>query len=529
MRKFKITLLVLYILIVVVLLYEAIIPGNVSSAQHKFVKKIINNISKTFVKKKIIKPTEIKVNNNIKEFYYTNETLTLDIEVLPSNASYKTLSFTSSNDEVLEVSSSGLITFKKEGNASVTISQNDANLEKIIELKVLKYVEPIIEPIEPESVLLKTVDNITTIPVGDVIKFYVVFDKDNINDFNYNFTSSNEDVCKVAGEYIYGLSSGTSTITYEHITTGLTSSVDVVITDGVIVEPTNYKLNGDQEIILGNKDKHIYNVKVNDEASNMYKIYKYVACNSDYVSDKSFMEIDSNTGELTVKKHGIGYVFAYSMDLKIKLSIRVVVKNIMPEFSLDDKRVILGDSYKVSINPTNIDTLTYDKYEFISSDENIAQVDGLGNISTKNTGNVTISVILDDGIDRVEKNFVLTIDKKVIEDDIGSSFGKIIRKGIAHFLGFIIFGFVSFFMFYLFIKNNYEGDSKLSLAVIAVNGLAFAILTELLQLFSPGRDGTIRDVFLDYFGYTISFILSILFILLIYFIKKNKKKINKIE
>lgn len=526
MKKFKITLLVLYILIVVVLLYEAIIPGDVSSAQHSFIKKVINNISKIFIKKKIINPTEIKVNNDLKETYYTNETLTLDIDVLPSNSSYKTLSFSSSDTHILDVSSSGIITFKNEGVASVIIKQKEGELEKTIDFKVLEYVEPIIEPIEPESVLLKTVDNITSVPVGDVIKFYVEFDKDNINDFNYLFTSSNEDVCKVAGEYIYGLSSGTSTITYTHITTGLTSSVDVVITDGIIVEPTYYRLDGNQEIILGDNTKHIYNVKVNDEASNMYKIYKYVACNSDYVSDKAFMEIDPNTGELTVKKHGIGYVFAYSMDLKIKLSIRVVVKNIMPEFSLDDKRVILGDSYKVSINPTNIEALTYDKYEFKSSNENVAEIDGLGNILTKNTGDATISVILDDGIDRVEKTFVLTVEKKVIEDDIGSSFGKIIRKGIAHFLGFIIFGIVSFMMFYLWIKPNYEGSSKLIILVIAINGLVFAILTEVIQVLSPGRDGTIKDVLLDYFGYTISFILCLSFLLITYLITKKKKKIN---
>lgn len=254
----------------------------------------------------------------------------------------------------------------------------------------------------------------------------------------------------------------------------------------------------------------------------MYKIYNYVACNSDYVSDKSFMTIDPNTGELTVKKHGIGYVFAYSMDLKLKLSIRVVVKNIMPEFSLEDKRVVLGDSYKVSINPTNLDTLTYDKYDFISSDTSVAEIDGLGNVLTKNTGKTTISVILDDGIDKVEKTFILTVDKKVIEDDIGSNFGKIIRKGIAHFLGFIVFGFIAFFMFYLWC-SDYEPKNKMVLVVILVNGLVFSVLTELIQLVSPGRDGTYKDILLDYFGYLISFILSLLVLLLIYFIKKFRK------
>ena len=82
-------------------------------------------------------------------------------------------------------------------------------------------------------------------------------------------------------------------------------------------------------------------------------------------------------------------------------------------------------------------------------------------------------------------------------------------------------------MFYLFIKDNYSGSKKLSLLVIAVNGLIFAILTELIQLLSPGRDGNVNDVLLDYFGYTISFIICIIIVQIYYFIaskKKNNKK-----
>jgi uncharacterized protein YjdB len=140
------------------LIYEAAIPGNVSTSQHNFIKKIINNISKIFIKEKIINPTSIEVNNNFKEFYYTNETLSLDVTVNPSNSSYKTLEFSSSDTSVLEVDSSGSITFIDEGTATIKIVQVESKLEKEVTLNVKKYVEPIEELIEPNSIILKSYD-----------------------------------------------------------------------------------------------------------------------------------------------------------------------------------------------------------------------------------------------------------------------------------------------------------------------------------------------------------------------------------
>ena len=527
MKKFKIFLLVIYVLIVLVLIYEASIPGNISSKQHSFFKRLINNISKIFIKNKVVNPTDVKINNELKDKYYTNETLTLDIEVIPSNSSYKTLTFTSLNKDILDIDEAGLITFISEGVGSIKIEQKDSNIEKIITLNVYKYTEPIEELIEPTAVELKTIDNITSVAVGDVIKFYVLFDRDDVNDFEYEFTSSNTNVCKTAGEYIYGLTSGSSTITYKHLTTGLTSSLDITITDGVITEPTSMNIVGDSNILVSDKSVHTYKVEVDNSASNMYKVFKYYTLNNNLERDDSFMKIKEDTGVLEVKSHGIGYIVAYSMDLKYSVKYKVVISNIMPDFNLKDSRAILGDPYKVVINPTNKDDLTYDKYIYSSSDEGVATIDGLGNISTKKVGKTTITVTLDDGIEYIEKSFILTVDNKVIEDDIGSSFGKIIRKGLAHFLGFIVFGFVSFMMFYLWIKPSYDGNKKLILLLIGINGLVFAILTEAIQLVSPGRDGTIRDVLLDYFGYTISFIISLSILLVIYLITKKKNNDKK--
>ena len=125
MKKLKITLLVFYVLMIVILIYESAIPESLSVKEHNFFKKIVNNVSRLFVKTKYVDATEIVVNNDINEYYYINDTLTLNISVKPDNASYKELSFTSTNTSVLTVDNTGYIEFLSDGNASVIIKQND--------------------------------------------------------------------------------------------------------------------------------------------------------------------------------------------------------------------------------------------------------------------------------------------------------------------------------------------------------------------------------------------------------------------
>ena len=521
MKKIKIIMLIFYVLIVLVLLYEAIIPGKVSAKQHSFFKKVINDISKVFIKNKTIKPNELKINNSFKDKYYTNETLLLDIEVLPSNASYKTLTFTSSNTNILDVDSSGLITFKSEGNASVSIEQKEANLIKVIEFNVLEYVEPIEDLIKPNSITLKSYDDINIVPMGDYVKFYIEYDRDDVTDRLCKLESSDESICKVYDEYAFAIASGNVTITATHLSTNLTSTFNLTITSGEIINPEYYRLLGDSVLYINDETTHTYSVDIDPNASNMFKVIKYYVVDPTTNLKSDIAEV-GKTGKLKIKGYGTAYIVAQGYNYK--MSMVVTIHNILPEFNLNDKRIILGDSYKVTVNPTNSSSLTYDKYSYLSSDESVAIIDGLGNIQAKKEGKTTITVIVDDGIDKKEESFVLTIEKKVIEDNVGESFGKIIRKGIAHFLGFIVFGIISFITFYLWIKPNYEGSSKYILLIIGINGLVFAILTELIQVVSPGRDGTIRDVLLDYFGYTISFIFMMFVIMIMYLIKKNKKK-----
>ena len=138
MKKFKITLLAFYVLLVVVLIYESAIPESLSVKEHNFFKKIVNNVSRIFVRTKIINATEIEINNEFKEFYYVGDTLTLDVSVKPDNSSFKEISFSSSDTNIASVDNYGNVSFLKEGSVTITICQLDSNIFKTIDFNILE-------------------------------------------------------------------------------------------------------------------------------------------------------------------------------------------------------------------------------------------------------------------------------------------------------------------------------------------------------------------------------------------------------
>lgn len=67
-----------------------------------------------------------------------NETIQIDVEILPNNASNKNLKYTSSNNRVVKISDSGLITALRVGDATITIqTTDDSGISNTIDLTVV--------------------------------------------------------------------------------------------------------------------------------------------------------------------------------------------------------------------------------------------------------------------------------------------------------------------------------------------------------------------------------------------------------
>ena len=138
-----------------------------------------------------------------------NDTKQLTATVTPSNATDKTVTWTSSDAAVATVSESGLVTAVGQGSATITATSNMDNTKKAT---CTVTVNPPAAPIEVESISLKAS---TTIYIGGTETLSVTYTPDDANTGKaITWTSSNESVAKVdANGKVTAVSAGTATIT----------------------------------------------------------------------------------------------------------------------------------------------------------------------------------------------------------------------------------------------------------------------------------------------------------------------------
>ena len=115
-----------YVLLTAFLIYQASLDGNESSEQSGAVGgEIADAINKNEGDQtKIIVPTDVNVLNLITEAY-VGDKYQIEAEVLPKDATYKSLVYESSDEDIASVSSSGLIKFLNIGEVTITVSSKD--------------------------------------------------------------------------------------------------------------------------------------------------------------------------------------------------------------------------------------------------------------------------------------------------------------------------------------------------------------------------------------------------------------------
>ena len=192
--------------------------------------------------------------------------------------------------------------------------------------------------------------------------------------------------------------------------------------------------------------------------------------------------------------------------------------------------VINNSSINLKIN-LNTASSSYFTINYTSSDENVAKIGLDGNISFFKTGYVIIYVTcyyvispkylysLSTGekiLNYVDYEIVFEIKPQLLITDLNSFFLKV-RKSIGHFGAFLVLGIFSSLTYILYFDSK---KWKFTLPINYLQGIGLAFLTELIQLFVPGRVGSLTDVLIDSAG----FIISSTIIIIIFIIKNLKKK-----
>ncbi|MEI3535540.1 MAG: VanZ family protein [Bacilli bacterium] len=192
--------------------------------------------------------------------------------------------------------------------------------------------------------------------------------------------------------------------------------------------------------------------------------------------------------------------------------------------------VINNSSINLKIN-LNTASSSYFTINYTSSDETIAKIGLDGNISFFKTGEVIIHATCYDGkspkylysistgekiLNHVDYEIVFEIKPKLLITDLNSFFLKV-RKSIGHFGAFLVLGIFSSLTYLLYFNSK---KWKVTLPINYLQGIGLAFLTEFIQLFVPGRVGSLTDVLIDSTG----FIISSTIIIIIFIIKNLKKK-----
>ena len=99
-------------------------------------------------------------------------------------------------------------------------------------------------------------------------------------------------------------------------------------------------------------------------------------------------------------------------------------------------------------------------------------------------------------------------------------FNHYIRKGLGHFGAFLVLAIFGTVAFELIINKKWLLGALVSVAL----GVMIAMLTELIQLYIPGRAGSWSDVGLDSFGYFVGALLTFIVMLIVKAVRRKRER-----
>ena len=201
--------------------------------------------------------------------------------------------------------------------------------------------------------------------------------------------------------------------------------------------------------------------------------------------------------------------FKYKCVLKVRNYME------LPEINnetVNDTHVIsMLDTDSKTFKMSYPDDVTYERvsFEYDSSMIGIKYDKGSFTVSGKKHGTTTFKLVLDDGIDKLER--VYTVELEENKDVIAllvKNLSNFVTKVLGHMMLFVVLGFLSMNMIRYF-DSIYRTVDRVLIFILA--GLPSAVITEVIQLYMPGRSGRWQDVLIDMGGFFIGALVFIPF------------------
>lgn len=329
-------------------------------------------ICKVKVIEKIIDVSSIRINAD-KKAVYTGSTLGLSITVNPSDAKDKTITWSSSDNNIATVSSDGIVTGVNPGSVTITARSNNGK-ESVIKISVLDSGDEI------SSIRINT--NGTSLKIGDSLTLVATILPSYAKNKSVTWTSSDSSVVSVNSSGVITANKlGTAIITATSSNgKTATSKINVVSKS---VEVTSIQLNKSKvEAKVGDKVE-LYGIITPTNASNQKLTWTS--------SDNSIATV--SYGTVTTKKAGTVTITATSSNGKSASSTIVISERevTVTKISLSKTftTLYIGQEEKITatLTPSNVTDKTV---TWTSANPQIATVSSDGTIKGVSVGTVEI-------------------------------------------------------------------------------------------------------------------------------------------
>ena len=408
-----------------------------------------------------------------------------------------------------------IMSFTKVGMTNIIMKHSESGIYKKINITVSPDVKFINESGEKINSLSTTVGSSTSVNL-----------ENSADEITYIALSKNGTILNIESNALNIITpyEGSEDITIEAYYDGflLDTYTLKIISSHIYISTFDISLinakNGDiLELTTLNRIERLstYNVITEEENISTIKQYRYTSSNPSVASINSkglLKTLKAGTTTISVQE-------TYSKQIKeFNIEVFNTISFLEEKYTLSGEKVskvndssytlINGNSASLKVNFSSNTTFTTVKYN--SSNTNVVTIRDNGIITPHNVGTSVITMTIND---EYSSPIILTISIELLRQDYIKdlpAFYQKVRKAVGHFGAFLVLGIFSSLTYYLFIDKK---KRKLSIIINVSQGLLLATVTELIQLITPGRTGTLFDSSIDMLGFIISAaILTILFI-----------------
>ena len=503
---------------------NSLLSSNESSDLSTGVSQTIINVARVILPpaEVIITPATsvtLTLRDNVSSIYIgTSNRITATF--LPDNTSDKTITWTSSDSNIIEVTNGGIVIARNFGTATITATSRTENVLGTKTITVVNFPSPtdfdiqayigdfVTTVIEKDTSAKIRLENI--IPTNAIVEDVV-------------FTSSNSNVASINEDgVVIGLATGEFVVTAS--LGSLEKTLNLRVEDQiVVVAPTSFTLQSDSTIYVDRPqtiDVDFGAILPTDQQITFMSSNPRIASVNDQglITPVNFAGYQDQTVTIT------GYLNANPTFID---TLTLTIAKVFPTSLQIRVAGVVEAGKTITITPTfgPVD-VTDRQLTYSTNDASIATVSSAGDTGValgQAPGRVTITAtsLMDPFITATLELEV--VPATLLTPDVISGIYVFVRKGIGHIgLNFIngILGFFTFYAFYGPQKNRYFW---MSLTLGFVLGFIF----ESLQYFAPGRTPDFVDVIYNVIGYTVAQCLLLLVVVMIQKRNQNKEKISK--